>query len=671
MTRYTTSGTKTTIGALNTELEKIAESFVDCLVRSGEDPNTMLSDLDMNSNRILNLPAPVLSTDPLRLGDLSNGTVTIRAVDITLDTVDTLINNTNELEVGDVVLCYGYASAEDGGGAKWIKTSTTGEPASQTPAERGAAELTDADGNLFRLADDEFKSMKKLGATGQGSQGNDQLVWAACMNGGGLVLVEEGTYILRRQSVPSNTHIRGKGLRENIILQHPAIDLAGGSSSILEIEGVSGSPLENIRIEGISFDGNKSNITNPEPNNCEAINFQYVTNCHVYDVYGFDIVSELVDWDDAEDCTAEKIYGVDCGGYCVHISENSVNTYTKNSVALRCGLDNNRAGFDCFGSSSDCGIENCISKDCYIGVNVTGDRCQVSNVYVYNAQNTGVNIVGSDCVISGAIVNGAGLDAASPSPAGMIIDGQDNVVADFSIQGVQTGQNLFIRGMHSSIDNGILADNNADSINFTSATQSNVLSNILCSATGTIRVSGDYNRLDNIIARNSSNDAFTVSGDYNILSNCLAESNGDDGYSITGNYNTFNVCESETSGATGFRVNSGATENLFLGCAVFNPTTVFLVDDGTDTQITGGKGRMGEVRTGTYVSSGGGANFNIPHGLGAFGTPTKVSVVAASEDASGPYYISGVGGVNINVVFATNTPSGTDNIEFRWMAGFD
>jgi len=71
MARYTTSGTKTTVAALNTELEKIATSQEDFVSRVGEAANQMESDFDMNSNKILNLPNPVDPTDVVRLKDLA------------------------------------------------------------------------------------------------------------------------------------------------------------------------------------------------------------------------------------------------------------------------------------------------------------------------------------------------------------------------------------------------------------------------------------------------------------------------------------------------------------------------------------------------------------------------------------------------------------------------
>jgi len=72
MARYLTTGTKSTIGAINTELEKIAVSQEDFLSRIGEEPNQMEADLDMNSNDILNLPFPRFPTSPVRLQDVGS-----------------------------------------------------------------------------------------------------------------------------------------------------------------------------------------------------------------------------------------------------------------------------------------------------------------------------------------------------------------------------------------------------------------------------------------------------------------------------------------------------------------------------------------------------------------------------------------------------------------------
>lgn len=51
--------------------DDIAQALDNTLSRDGTTPNQMESALDMNSNRILNLPAPVSGTDPVRLKDIA------------------------------------------------------------------------------------------------------------------------------------------------------------------------------------------------------------------------------------------------------------------------------------------------------------------------------------------------------------------------------------------------------------------------------------------------------------------------------------------------------------------------------------------------------------------------------------------------------------------------
>lgn len=57
---------------INANNQVIETAFLDTLSLAGTAPNQMQSQLDMNSNQILNLPSPATSNSPLRLTDLSN-----------------------------------------------------------------------------------------------------------------------------------------------------------------------------------------------------------------------------------------------------------------------------------------------------------------------------------------------------------------------------------------------------------------------------------------------------------------------------------------------------------------------------------------------------------------------------------------------------------------------
>ena len=57
---------------LSAQLEEIQEAFDNTVSRDGTQPNEMLADLDMNGQRILNLPAPTSMEEPIRLIDLDS-----------------------------------------------------------------------------------------------------------------------------------------------------------------------------------------------------------------------------------------------------------------------------------------------------------------------------------------------------------------------------------------------------------------------------------------------------------------------------------------------------------------------------------------------------------------------------------------------------------------------
>lgn len=72
--------TATAQAAINTNFNTLQTAFDNTLSRDGSSPNQMSSELDMNSKQIINLPAALTSSSPLRLQDLTSfiggGTVT-------------------------------------------------------------------------------------------------------------------------------------------------------------------------------------------------------------------------------------------------------------------------------------------------------------------------------------------------------------------------------------------------------------------------------------------------------------------------------------------------------------------------------------------------------------------------------------------------------------------
>src|SRR6266436_3295030 len=68
----------TAANTINADFDTIQTAFDNALSRDGTVPNQMLNSLDMNSNQIINLPAPSTVNSPARLIDVvSNPTITI------------------------------------------------------------------------------------------------------------------------------------------------------------------------------------------------------------------------------------------------------------------------------------------------------------------------------------------------------------------------------------------------------------------------------------------------------------------------------------------------------------------------------------------------------------------------------------------------------------------
>jgi len=60
------------LATINNNFEAVSDALDLAVFRNGADPNHMLADVDMNSQRLINLPAPLSATEPVRLGDIAD-----------------------------------------------------------------------------------------------------------------------------------------------------------------------------------------------------------------------------------------------------------------------------------------------------------------------------------------------------------------------------------------------------------------------------------------------------------------------------------------------------------------------------------------------------------------------------------------------------------------------
>lgn len=92
----------TAANTINANTAVIQTAFDNTLSRDGTVPNTMGSNLDMNSNQILNLPAPVSGTSPARLQDvITNPTLVLTIPPIGTSGATVGLLNTNNTTSGN------------------------------------------------------------------------------------------------------------------------------------------------------------------------------------------------------------------------------------------------------------------------------------------------------------------------------------------------------------------------------------------------------------------------------------------------------------------------------------------------------------------------------------------------------------------------------------------
>lgn len=154
------------IGGINTELTKIQTALQDSLSRTNAQTNFMDTDLDMNNERILNLPEPVSDTEPARVKDVQDIASAAKGSAVVIYSTDpvpaaSLYPEGTKLIIVD--LAEEYTQVE----GAWVEDGTVGDDVSVTAAsymtlaEAQASDLkvgqyvrlTDFSNGLYKVVD--------------------------------------------------------------------------------------------------------------------------------------------------------------------------------------------------------------------------------------------------------------------------------------------------------------------------------------------------------------------------------------------------------------------------------------------------------------------------------------------------------------------------------------
>lgn len=278
------------IGKLNSNFNNIATKFDNTVSRDGSSPNEMLANLDMNSNRILNLPAPGGPTEPLRLQDATGLTI-VTAAQATQAQAEAGTDNAtwmSPLRVfqavwgklfptsivnlrtktwtltsrpNQVILDFSWV-AGDGGGLFRLDTTDT------TSADNGGTIIVDAAGNRWKRQFTGPLNVRWFGARGDGTT-NDTAAVQATIDavvaiGSGVVYFPRGTYDCATLTWKTGVWGLGDGgfLVSTIRLRNGTnADLILGQNAVALWPGSTDGGLSNYGFTGLTLNGNRTNNT--------------------------------------------------------------------------------------------------------------------------------------------------------------------------------------------------------------------------------------------------------------------------------------------------------------------------------------------------------------------------------------------------------------------------
>ena len=198
----------------------ITTAFDDTISRAGFTPNQMNSPLDMNNNRIINLPAPGSLQDPVRLIELNNAIAPVIAGNVlqtrVFDSRAAAILISIPIGTGiSYIVTGGYSSAGDGGQATYFRTGGTTAGGFQT-----------ADGSWWALSGPDVNICQFGAVQGQANAAvtttafNDAVTLQTARGGGRIYVPQGGWFVNSTITFPTTTtsiELIGSGVQETAV----------------------------------------------------------------------------------------------------------------------------------------------------------------------------------------------------------------------------------------------------------------------------------------------------------------------------------------------------------------------------------------------------------------------------------------------------------------------
>lgn len=233
----------TAVTAINSNNSQITEAFDRTLSRYGDAANMMQASLDMNSNRIINLPQAVFDQEPVRLEEFNRALFNATSVVLSYGLSNGLNFDTRAAAQATAIPApINYIT---------ISKYATGLPRSDAPYVRGGIviPLTDALGATWGLDLTGGKiDAFWFGAVGDGVADDTAVLQTAANNCAGCTLYFKGRFGLSsRISLVTNSTLQGLGSTSGFV----ALGSNSFTRGLLYIDNQS-----NINIRNLYFQGN-------------------------------------------------------------------------------------------------------------------------------------------------------------------------------------------------------------------------------------------------------------------------------------------------------------------------------------------------------------------------------------------------------------------------------
>ena len=230
------------VTAINNNFATISHAIDNTLSRDGSNPNQMTSSLDMNSNQILNLPAPGSPFSPVRLTDVTTGIPTITAATGTSGHVVPFLDGNNTWSGKNI-----FTGKAEFKGSPWYDVTAYG-----------------AVGDYFTTGTDNTSAFLAAAAD--------------CSATGGILFVPPGNYLVSGTiTISGNTTLMGAGRTASYIQSKT-------DATVIILDGATGqNNMRDIAILGKGSSGNvdHGSVGAVNPAVLHQSSGAHITNCTI------------------------------------------------------------------------------------------------------------------------------------------------------------------------------------------------------------------------------------------------------------------------------------------------------------------------------------------------------------------------------------------------------